>query len=116
MYDSSSSDAAAGIFASLFGLGITSFSFLWMCFYCLMILVSIGAMVLWIVMIVDVARREEKDFPDKGDNQKTIWLLIIILGGGIGAAVYYFLVYKKANSMITGSQRTAVKKPTKSGK
>ena len=95
MYDSSS-DAFANVLGGLFGLSMFSFSFIWMALYCLMIVVGIAGLVLWVIMLIDVAKREEKDFPDKGDNQKMIWLLVVIFGGWIGALVYYFVVYKKA--------------------
>ena len=93
---SSDSDVFAALFASIFGLGFTSLSLLWTCMYCLIFIASIAGMVLWVIMLIDAARREDKDFPDKGDNQKMIWILVLVLGGWIGAVVYYFLVYKKA--------------------
>ncbi|MBN1915698.1 PLDc N-terminal domain-containing protein [Candidatus Dojkabacteria bacterium] len=97
MYESSS-DAASGAFAAVFGLGMASFWVVWMCIYCVGIILGIAGMVLWLVMLIDLAKREDQNFPDKGENQKTLWLLIVILGGAIGALVYYFLVYKKAKN------------------
>lgn len=40
----------------------------------------------WIWMLVDVLR---KDFP--GENEKVIWVLVIVLLHWIGALVYFFV-------------------------
>ncbi len=44
------------------------------------------AMVFWIWMIVDCATKES----DTGNN-KIVWILVILLGSIIGAAIYYFV-------------------------
>ena len=41
----------------------------------------------WIWMIVDCAKRKFK-----GDSDKVVWILVIVLLGIIGAAIYYFAV------------------------
>jgi len=51
--------------------------------------------VLWIVTIVDCAKRSNDEFPGGGDNMKLVWLLLIILLGYIPSIVYYFMVMKK---------------------
>ena len=53
--------------------------------YGFFILLGLASFVFWIVEIIDVARREFRD-----QNTKLIWLLVVILGHGIGAIVYYF--------------------------
>ena len=53
--------------------------------YGIFILLALASVVFWIIEIVDVARRQ---FPDQ--NAKTLWLLVVVLGHGIGALVYYF--------------------------
>lgn len=57
----------------------------------------IGVMVLWVWMLVDVVRREFKD-----DNTKLVWVLVVILAGWVGAAVYYFV----------GRQQGTIPQPT----
>lgn len=42
--------------------------------------------VFWIWMIVEVATKE----PENG-NDKIVWILVVVLAGVIGAAVYYFV-------------------------
>ncbi|RJQ54486.1 MAG: PLDc_N domain-containing protein [Actinobacteria bacterium] len=56
----------------------------------------LAALAFWIWMIVDVVKREEAQFPNSTGNSKTIWLLVVILLGVIGAIVYYFAVKRKA--------------------
>jgi len=34
------------------------------------------------------------DFPSPADNSKVLWILIIVLAGGVGAIIYYFVVMK----------------------
>lgn len=72
------------IFTVIFGL-------FWL-FWLIMMVAVVGGMVLWVLMIIDVAKREFKN-PD----DKTMWLLIVVLTGIIGAAIYYFMVKRKDN-------------------
>ena len=53
--------------------------------YGFFILLGLASLVFWIVEIVDVARRQFSE-----PNTKAIWLIVVILGHGIGAIVYYF--------------------------
>ena len=64
---------------------ITGFS--WNCFCCAPIaLIGLLLSVLWVWMLIDVLTNE----PSEG-NDKVIWVLVIILTGGIGALIYYFV-------------------------
>lgn len=55
----------------------------------------------WIWMLIDVAKRK---FPEGKENERTIWLLIILLTSpittfvGVGSIIYYFLVKRKYDS------------------
>jgi hypothetical protein len=77
-------DVAAGIF----GLGIVA--------TIIVGLISLVAFLFWVWMIIDCAGRT---FP--GDNEKTIWLLLLILvglftaQGWLVALIYYFAVKRK---------------------
>lgn len=53
---------------------------------------AISAVVFWVIMIIDVVQRKEDEFPNKTENEKLIWLLIVLLTSWIGALVYYFVV------------------------
>ncbi len=93
-YDGTSDAAGAAVaapFMCLWGGMSCGMVFVWGA----MMIVGIVGAILWIIMLIDVIRREEGDFPSKSDNQKTLWLLIVLLGGWIGGVVYYFTVYKK---------------------
>ena len=48
-----------------------------------MFLVMIAAMVLWIMALVDVVKREFKE-----PNEKIVWVLVIALTHWIGALIY----------------------------
>jgi TctA family transporter len=84
-----------------FGAGLSAmvaiFAWLFFVFYAVVLLAGVGAMVLWILMLVDVASRLDQQFPGAmqghpSPNEKVIWLLVVLLGGFIGSAVYYFVV------------------------
>ena len=50
----------------------------------------IGCFVFWILMLIDAIKR---DFPK--DDDKLLWVLVLIFAGFIGAIIYYFMVKKK---------------------
>lgn len=94
---SSSAEDAAGAAVGLGILGIYSV----MCFfYVLGPILALVGLALWIVAIIDVAQRNEWEFPQAiqgrpTGNEKVLWLLVVLLAGMIGAIVYYFSVMKK---------------------
>jgi len=49
--------------------------------------IAILAFVFWILMLVDCAKRNFKN-----ENDKIVWILVIVLAGIIGAIIYYFVV------------------------
>jgi len=75
----------AGAAGALVGGFIIFFVFLWIVF----IGAAIFAFVIWILMLVDVAKRQFKQ-----ENDKIMWLLIVILTGIVGALIYYFMIKK----------------------
>ncbi len=60
-------------------------------FGALAFIIAILVFVFWIWMIVDCAKRKFKE-----DVEKIVWIIVVVLGGWIGALVY-FLVVKKCN-------------------
>jgi hypothetical protein len=53
-----------------------------------LILMLILLFVFWIIILVDSIKRKFK-----GDSEKVVWILVIILTGFIGALIYYFVIY-----------------------
>jgi len=76
----------ADSFGVIFGIIGILFSLIWLIFFAAIV----GGIVFWILMIVDVVKRE---FPKQDD--KTIWILIVVLTGIIGAIIYYFMIKRK---------------------
>ena len=62
------------------------FVLLWIAFA----IVGILALIFWIFMIVDCAKRTFKN-----ESDKVLWILVIVLAGFVGAVVYYFVVKKE---------------------
>ncbi len=56
-------------------------------FWLVMIGISIAATIFWVWMLIDAIQRK---FPN--ENDKVLWILVILLAGGIGAIIYYFVV------------------------
>jgi hypothetical protein len=94
---SGAGDAAAGILALLFTGGMSAF----MCVaYAVIPALGLASTVLWILALVDLAQRNDTQFPSAIEgqpnaNEKVVWLLVVLLAGGVGAVVYYFVVMKK---------------------
>ncbi|MBM3706079.1 MAG: DUF2516 family protein [Actinobacteria bacterium] len=83
------SAAAAGVSA------IAGFAGIYICIIVIAWLAGIFFLVIWIITLVDCAKRANEEFPGAGENTKLLWILIIVLAGGIGALIYFFLVMKK---------------------
>jgi hypothetical protein len=87
--DTGSGDAAVGLFAGIWALVLGMQACCWLGFA----VVGIGGLVLWILMLIDAIQRPLTDFPQAADeNTRLLWILIILLTGFVGAAVYYFMV------------------------
>lgn len=67
------------------GSMVIIFILLWI----LLIAVLIFTFVFWILMLVDAAKRNFKQ-----ENDKLMWVLIIVLTGIIGSTIYYYVVKK----------------------
>lgn len=78
--------AAAGLFA---GLGI---------FMLVMVIIGLLFFIFNVWMLIDCATRKDADFPS---NNKSLWLILLIVGipfgfGGLVALIYFFAVKRKA--------------------
>ena len=49
--------------------------------------------IIWIFALLDVIKREFET-----QNQKIIWMLVVLLGSSVGAIVYYIYLYAYANT------------------
>jgi hypothetical protein len=79
------------------GWGIGIFAVVCWIFFAL---IGIFFFVVWIITIVDCAKRKNEEFPDGGENAKTIWLVVLLVTWLVGfwwvaAIVYYFMVMRK---------------------
>lgn len=69
------------------------FMLLFILFWLVIIAGIIFSMILWIWMLVDAVKR---NFPS--ENDKVIWIIVIVLAGIIGAIIYYFVVKRKGST------------------
>ena len=83
---SSSSDAAALAIIPI----IIGFMSLYMIIPMFVFGIVACLVIFWILMIVDVVKR---DF--KKDNDRLIWILVVVLAGWIGALIYYFMIKRE---------------------
>ena len=83
------------------GMAITGFMGIWICIAVIGGLIGLFFFVIWIIALVDCAKRKPDEFPGGGESAKTIWLVILIVTffvtqlNGVAAIVYYFVVMKK---------------------
>ena len=85
IYDAySDSNSAAAGFAVIFMI-------IWLIFIFGMFAVMIFFAVIWIIMLIDVIKRQKWN----DDNEKIMWILIVVLLGGIGAIIYYFAIRRQ---------------------
>lgn len=82
--ESSGSAAAAGVVAIVFFFISMLFVLAWFAFVAFM-------MIYWILMIIDCIKRDNWE----SENDKVLWILIILLAGIIGALIYRFVVVSK---------------------
>jgi hypothetical protein len=75
--------------------GFAGLMSVFICLYVLALIAGIFFFVVWIIALVDCAKRENLEFPSPSENSKVLWILIVVLAGGVGAIIYYFLVMKK---------------------
>ena len=50
----------------------------------------VAGLVFWVVMLIDVVGRKFSK-----EDDKIIWVLVVVLAGIVGALVYYFVVKRK---------------------
>jgi len=79
-------DAATIFSVGLGGLGLL-ISFFAFAFFAVMIF----GIIFWLMMLIDVYKRE---FPNP--NDKTVWVLIVVFAGILGSLVYYLVIKSKA--------------------
>jgi Phospholipase_D-nuclease N-terminal len=60
------------------------------------VVIILASFVLWVIALVDVVRRQFGD-----PNAKIIWVLVIVLAHGLGAAIY-LIVGRKQGSLPNG--------------
>lgn len=72
------------------GLLLGGFSIFFFLIWAFIMIVGIGGTIFWIWVIIDVAKRDFKKSDDK-----TLWILIVVLTGFIGAIIYYFLIVRQ---------------------
>ncbi len=74
---------------SAMGTGLIALPFL-ILFGILFLGLAILAFLFWIFMILDCAKRKFKH-----ENDKIVWILVIVLLHWIGALIYYFAIRQK---------------------
>ncbi|MEK6959272.1 MAG: PLDc N-terminal domain-containing protein [archaeon] len=78
--------AIAGIIMLMFGMFYLFFFLIWILFAVAMLV----GFVLWILMIIDAVQRK---FPN--ENDKVLWIIILVFIGIPGAILYYLMVKSK---------------------
>ena len=80
-YSYSTTDGASAAAGAGLGIGI-------LIIWGIMMIVGIFLLIFWILMLVDAFKRTNW----KQESDKTLWIVLIIVLGYIGAIIYYFAV------------------------
>lgn len=99
MASADSGSAAAGVFAIIFFIISMIFMLAWFAFVAF-------TMVYWILMLVDVVKRDNWE----SENDKVLWILVVLLAGIIGALIYRFVVISKLGKAGKATEVHVVKK------
>ncbi len=101
-YDYSTTDAAT----STAGAGVAIvFLVIWL----LAMAVGLFLFVFWIIMIIDVFKRTNW----KQESDKTLWIILVIILGYLGAIIYYFAVKRPLDSKSPAPVASAPVEPQK---
>lgn len=77
-------------FSDLLGAGFGTLFFCMNSLLCFIVpLIAVGGTIFWVLMLIDAAQRRFKN-----ENDRVLWIVIIVFGHFIGALVYYFAVKK----------------------
>lgn len=60
----------------------------------IMVIVGIFLFVFWILMLIDVFKRTNW----KQESDKTLWIILVIILGYLGAIIYYFAVKRQLDA------------------
>jgi len=60
----------------------------------------LGSTVLWVFMLIDVLKRT--DWHD--ENEKVLWIVLLLVIGQIGAIAYYFVVRQPRGKAVPADQ------------
>lgn len=74
----SGGDAAAGVAA-------VGFSLFFMIFWLIIMALSVGSVVLWIISLVHVIQHQDV-------KDRVLWIVILLVAGSIGGVIYIFAV------------------------
>ncbi|MBP9759100.1 PLDc N-terminal domain-containing protein [Candidatus Dojkabacteria bacterium] len=78
---------------SILGLFYVLFCCVYIVFEIGITVIAIGSLVFWIIMLIDAIKREYQN-----ENDKIMWILLLVFTGSIGALVYFFVEYRKKHS------------------
>lgn len=88
-------DSAGLILVPLTMLMPCGFMFVYIAFILFVWAAAIAGLILWIFMLVDVVQRKSDEFPNKNENDRIVWILVITLTNWLGGVIYYFCIYRK---------------------
>jgi drug/metabolite transporter (DMT)-like permease len=65
-------------------------------FWTALMVLIVGGIALWVFMLIDVLKRT--NWHD--ENEKILWIVLLLVVGQIGAIAYYFAIYRERGKAI----------------
>lgn len=79
----------------MLGVSVVFFVF-FAIFWVVSMLIGIAGFVVWIIMLIDIFKRTNWETQD----DRTLWIILVLILGGPAAIAYYFIIYKKLGKAV----------------
>lgn len=93
--------------AAAVGTAGAGFAVFFIIIWLIMLAVGIFLFVFWILMLIDVFKRTNWE----QENDRVLWIILVIILGYLGAIIYYFVIKRKLDSKATVSNTPPTQTP-----
>lgn len=74
------------------------------------LVIAFAMFIFWILALVDLLKYNEREY-QAADSSKVVWVLVVVLVGGIGGMIYWFTMRTKLRAVRNSGQHQAQFQP-----